>query len=198
MQWEGVKDVLRLLARSLILLDEADDSLLDLGQRDLAFERLLLSAKRLLDLALDGLPVNQLVAEVLLDYVCQCGAALVRHANHDGPVDLSAADEIGPLLVVPPRHGLQPILLGEVRVYVKQREVVILDLNYRVLWLDLIGGVDYGADHGAGPLEFLRLVDDVREASQDELLAAISRVDNLSEHPHDGLGGDDLAGLHHG
>ena len=58
MQWEGVKDVLRLLARSLILLYEADDSLLDLGQRDLAFERLLLSAKRLLDLTLDGLPVD--------------------------------------------------------------------------------------------------------------------------------------------
>jgi hypothetical protein len=85
-----------------------------------------------------------------------------------------------------------------VRVYVEQREVVILDLNYGVLWLDLIGGIDDGADHCAGPLKFLRLVDDVGEARQDELLAAISRVDNLSEHPHDGLGGDDLAGLHHG
>ena len=119
MQWEGVEDVLRLLARSLILLDEADDSLLDLGQRNLALEWLLLGAKRLLDLTLDGLPVDQLVAEVLLDYVCQCGAALVRHADYDGPVDLGAADEIGPLLVVPPRHRLQPVLLGEVRVYVE-------------------------------------------------------------------------------
>ena len=84
------------------------------------------------------------------------------------------------------------------RIDIKQCEVIVLNLHYGCLGISLFTGRVYdGADGGAGPLELPRLVDDVGEGGQYELLAAVTRIDDLTQHTHDRVRWDDLTRLYH-
>jgi hypothetical protein len=71
---------------------------------------------------------------VLSKNIGKLGLTLVGQADNGSPLDLgTSADDLLPLGVIPLAHGLEAVLLLEKSVNVEQGQVVVLDLDDRVL-----------------------------------------------------------------
>ena len=148
-------------------LDPGSDSLFDLINANLTFERLLLSTEAGLDLIRDSIHIDNLVVHLVAKIICNGRLAGHGVTDEDAVIDLVAHLLLEGLLA-PLAHGLELVVLLEQRVDVVCADGVVLDLDLRRGSVGV--RVDHGGNLGAVSLEALGLLDFSREVNKEELV----------------------------